>query len=241
MNYLRKKLWQLASKKIYLVTCPTEETRDNFIKLNNFSKSKIIFLPDPIIDINNINVRKNEKNNLIDRKNKFFLSIGRFTKQKNHILSIKCFKNILQKYPNLKLLIIGSGELKNYYLRTIKKNNLENSILIVEHKKNIFNYLSNCLALISTSLWEDPGFVMIEAAATNTFIISSDCPSGPKEFVSNDSGLIFSNNNSDKLEKKILEFLDMRIDQINLFKLNAKKKSIAFTKLRHFNILSKNL
>ena len=176
MNYLRKKLWQLASKKIYLVTCPTEETRDNFIKLNIVSKSKIIFLPDPIIDINNINVRKNEKNNLIDRKNKFFLSIGRFTKQKNHILSIKCFKNILQKYPNLKLLIIGSGELKNYYLRTIKKNNLENSILIVEHKKNIFNYLSNCLALISTSLWEDPGFVMIEAAATNTFIISSDCP-----------------------------------------------------------------
>ena len=30
---------------------------------------------------------------------------------------------------------------------------------------------------------EDPGFVMIEAAAVDTFVISSDCSSGPKEFI----------------------------------------------------------
>ena len=143
----------------------------------------------------------------------------------------------MHKYPNIKLLIIGTGELKSFYLSTIKKYNLENNILISDYKSNIFNYLNNCLAIISSSLWEDPGFVMIEAAATNTFIITSDCPSGPKEFVANDSGLLFSNNDSNKLEEKIFEFLEMENDKINRLKINAKKKSIFFTKFRHYNIL----
>ena len=241
MNFFRKIFWQFASKKIHLVTCPTEETKENLIKLGIIEKSKIVYLPDPIIDINNINLKKKEKNIEINKNDKYFLSIGRFTRQKNHILCIKSFKKILHKYPDIKLLIIGTGELKSFYLSAIKKYNLANNILIFEYKTNIFNYLNNCLAIISTSLWEDPGFVMIEAAATNAFIISSDCPSGPKEFVGNDSGLIFSNNNSKKLEQKIFEFLEMKNDEINRFKLNAKKKSIFFTKLRHFNLLKKYL
>ena len=237
MNFFRKTFWQFASRKIHLVTCPTKETKENFIKLNIIEKSKIIYLPDPIIDIKNINLKKRETNIEINNKDKYFLCIGRFTRQKNHILSIKSFKNILHKYPNIKLLIIGTGELKSFYLSTIKKYNLENNILISDYKSNIFNYLNNCLAIISSSLWEDPGFVMIEAAATNTFIITSDCPSGPKEFVANDSGLLFSNNDSNKLEEKIFEFLEMENDKINRLKINAKKKSIFFTKFRHYNIL----
>ena len=40
-------------------------------------------------------------------------------------------------------------------------------------------------AFILSSLWEDPGFVLIEAAACNLFIISSDCKNGPREFLDN--------------------------------------------------------
>ena len=51
-------------------------------------------------------------------------------------------------------------------------------------------YKSICF--LSTSLWEDPGFVIIEAAFCNTPIISSDCENGPKEILpSNDYGYIF--------------------------------------------------
>ena len=79
---------------------------------------------------------------------------------------------------------------------------------------------------------------MIEAAASNTLVISSDCPCGPKEFIGTNSGLLFVNNNSISLEKKILQFLDMNDDEIKKLKINAKKKSIKFTKLNHYQILS---
>ena len=82
---------------------------------------------------------------------------------------------------------------------------------------------------------------MIEAAACNTFIISSNCSSGPKEFVGTDNGLLFQNNDIKSLEKSILKFLGMRDYEIKKKKINAKKKSINFTKLRHFKILSNNL
>ena len=41
-------------------------------------------------------------------------------------------------------------------------------------------------AVIVPSLWEDPGFVMVEAAFNLTPLIVSDCPSGPKEFIDKD-------------------------------------------------------
>ena len=40
---------------------------------------------------------------------------------------------------------------------------------------NIYYYMKQSKAFILSSLWEDPGFVMIEAALCNSLVISSDC------------------------------------------------------------------
>ena len=241
MNFLRKTLWRFCQKNITLITCPTKETQKDIIKLNIFEEFKVIYLPDPIIEINEIlKQKRNEgKNKLL--KEKFFVMIGRYTRQKNHLLAIKCFKKILEKYNNINLLIIGNGELKKEYISVINNFNLSNRIRLIDYQKNIANYLKNSLGLISSSLWEDPGFVMIEAAACNTFIISSDCSNGPKEFIGNENGLLFENNNIESLEKNILKYLNMSSDEIFKKKIGAKKKSINFTKLRHFKILAKCL
>ena len=64
------------------------------------------------------------------------------------------------------------------------------------------------------SLWEDPGFVLIEASYSNTTIISSDCENGPKEIlnvrdlinqISKDTGAIsvISRAEIDKIPAKI--------------------------------------
>ena len=54
-NFFRKLIWKLASKKIYLITCPTIQTMNDLKSQNIFTENKIIFLPDPIINITEIN------------------------------------------------------------------------------------------------------------------------------------------------------------------------------------------
>ena len=241
MNFLRRSLWKLTSKKIFLISCPTHESKNELIRLNILDKSKIIFLPDPIIEIDKIISKKKEKIIKLNENDKFFVSIGRFTKQKNHKLLIKCFKNISKNHKDIKLAIIGRGELKNEYVNLINKLELDQKIYLINYENNIFNYLKKSIGLISTSLWEDPGFVMIEAAASNTFVISSDCPSGPKEFLEPDAGLLFQNDNLKNLEEKITKYLNMSEEQIKKFKTKAKKNCIKFTKFRHYKILSAHL
>ena len=240
LNFFRKALWKLNKKNIFLITCPTKQSLEEINSLGIIEREKIIFLPDPIIDISDLNKKKRDIiKDEIDKK--YFLSIGRFTKQKNHKLLINAFANLKNELKDIELVLIGDGELRGEYIKTINKLNLEKKIHIIGFRNNVFPYLRKSLGIISTSLWEDPGFVMIEAAACNTLIISSDCPSGPKEFVSNSNGLLFKNNSLNDLVESIKKYMNTNHNEILKMKIGAKKQSVNFTKLRHFKILNKKL
>ena len=107
---------------------------------------------------------------------------------------------------------------------------------------NVFEYISKSICVISTSLWEDPGFVMIETAFVKKIIISSDCPNGPKEFIENNkAGYIFENNNCDNLINQINLFLKDSSNNIYLKKVAAIKKSKKYTLFNHYHSLKKIL
>ena len=220
----RKILWKLVSKKIYMITCPSDKTRDDLIK-KIFPKEKIKILYDPIIEVNKVN-KYLKDNNLQDvRDKKYFLNIGRLTKQKNQILLLKAFSKIISNNKDLSLIIAGEGEERTKLERYIKLNHLKDKVTLVGHNKNIFPIIKNSIAVISTSLWEDPGAVMIEASFCNKNVISSNCPNGPSEFLSSEKGdFLFENNDLVSLIDKINSFLkaseNKKISQI----LSCKKK-----------------
>ena len=99
------------------------------------------------------------------------VGIGRLTRQKNFLLLIRAFKKILIKYPNYHLILLGEGEQEKLLKEEIIKLELQNKISLLGYQKNIYKYLLNSDCFILTSLWEDPGFVLIEAALSNTLII----------------------------------------------------------------------
>ena len=98
---------------------------------------------------------------------------------------ISAFDHITRD-KNLMLLIIGSGELKNKLYKKIQKLNLIDKIILTDYQENIFKYLYNSKLFVLTSNWEDPGFVIIEAAICGKLIISSNVHSGPLEFIGKD-------------------------------------------------------
>jgi glycosyltransferase involved in cell wall biosynthesis len=242
MTLLRKLLWKIASKKIFKITCPTHDTYKDLSKFK-FMRDKLIVLNDPVLNLNDINQKNvNEKSNQLDIKKfiqnkKFFLSVGRFSKQKNFLFYLECISQLLKKRKNLYFLFIGEGEERSKFIDIIEKKNLKENIFLLNYSDNVGYFMKKSEALVLTSLWEDPGFVLIEAAYNNCSVISSDCPNGPKELIGNDGGYLFKSNSKEDLIKSFNQFLSDNDDIKKIKKINLKKRAKKFTCFHHSKIL----
>ena len=106
----------------------------------------------------------------------------------------------------------------------------------------MFKYLSNAICFILTSKWEDPGFVLIEAAFCRTPILSSDCPNGPKEILkNNDAGYLFKSKNLEDLKYQFNLLCEEDKEIIFEKKLKALKNVKKYTIYNHYVKLSKIL
>ena len=241
MNLLRKKLWIKSQNKIFKITCPTEQLKNDLITKNIFKDEKVETLFDAIINVKDLIQKKNKidfKDSGKIQKN-FFLSAGRFTRQKNYIYLIREFGKFSKLHPDEKLFIVGKGELKKKMQDEIIKLNLSNHIKLQNYKENIYHIMKNSKCFILSSLWEEVGFVMVEASFCNNFIISSNCKNGPEEFLDNGlGGLIFNNNEKDELCKKLIEFKKLNDATILEKKILAKKKCSNFTMFNHYKKLN---
>ena len=247
LNFLRKKLWLFSENKILKVTCPTKQLRDDLVDKNIFKKDKITILFDAIININDFIQKKkkiNDKKPEYNYKN-FFLAAGRFTRQKNFIYLINEFAKFIKLYPDEKLLIIGEGELKKKMQNQINKINITNNVKILDYTENIYYFMKNSKCFILSSIWEEVGFVIVEASFCNTFIISSNCKNGPEEFLkSGKAGLIYNSNIEDKLFEKLVEYKNLTEKSVYEKKLLAKINCSKFTMFSHYlklkHILNEN-
>ncbi len=238
LNFVRFFLWKISLKNIHKITFPTQETLNYFKSLNIADKKKFELLYDPILNVKEICKKKNEhsEDKIIDNE-KFYLAIGRLTKQKNFNFLIECFNEILKTKKDIKLIIIGSGENKSSLETLITKYNLKNKIYLKGYNENVFKYLIKSKAFILSSLWEDPGFVIIEAMFSNTIVISSDCASGPKEILDKNRGVLFQSNNKRDFIEKFNFLTNLQESQILEKKISAKKFVKKFTLLNHHNKL----
>lgn len=239
-NLFRKFLWKNLGKNIYKVTCPTNGTINDLRLLKIFNDDKIILLRDPIINIKELLKMKNKKNYFnFDDKDFSIVAIGRLTKQKNFKLLIQCFDQVLNLKKNSKLFIIGEGEQRNFLQKLIEKKKLSQKIFLLGFQKNVFNYLKNANLFILSSLWEDPGWVLMEAAMCNTLILSSNCRNGPKEFLEdNRGGVLFENNSIQDFLSKFKQITELDQKQIIEKKFFSKKKAKLFTNFNHYKKLN---
>ena len=241
LGFIRKNLWKFFSKKIYKITCPSIDLKNQLIDLKFFDPKKIFFLPDPVINIEKfIDQIKEEKIGNLKTKKKFFIAVGRLTKQKNFIYLINEFSEFSNKNLEYDLLIFGEGEERRNLENQINRLNLNKRIFLMGFQENVYAYMKKAEALILSSLWEDPGFVIIEASLCNLFVISSNCKNGPSEFLDNGKGgILFENNKINDLKDSLEKFC--LLDDKKKIILISKKNSRKYTLFSHFNYFKKIL
>ena len=246
MNFVRKILWHMASKNIYKITCPTNDTYKDMLKFK-FLNNKLCVLNDPIINIRDINISKkitpkidDKILNIVNNK-KFFLSVGRFTKQKNFLFYLRYIPEILKLDKDLFFLFIGTGEEKKKFLELSQKLNILDKIFTIDYTNNVHFFMNKSKAFVLTSLWEDPGFVLVESGYNNCQVISSNCPNGPLEIVGNDGGYLFDSNSKDSFINTIKSYLNDSNEKKQLKKIVLRKRINIFTSFQHYLAIKKIL
>jgi len=137
------------------------------------------------------------------------LSVSRLCKHKNIPLLIKSFKSFIEKNRrDAELHIVGEGEEKNKILDLIKKEKLEDKIILHGGLwgKDLHDIYSNSDIFILASTHESFGIVLIEAMASGLPIVVSNITSITNIIKNNITGLLVepSPDNFTKAVEKLL-------------------------------------
>ena len=228
-NFIKKFLFSRLYKLSDKIIVNSDEFKKNLFKILNI-KSEVILNPFKREQwlIKKIDFFENYKGLKI-------LNIGRLTDQKNQKTLLKAALELKRNNINFRLCIIGRGYKYEELYNAIKKTNLKKHVRLLGYKKNAFSYIKCANLFILTSKYEGSPNVLLESQYAGVPIISSDCPSGPKEILLNGKlGTLFKVNDHKALCKKIINFLENK----TLFKkkaILAKKKLYRFDYHKNLN------
>ena len=108
--------------------------------------------------------------------------------------------------------------------------------------ENIYSYMKKAKALILSSLWEDPGFVIIEAGFLNKIVFAADSKTGPSEILDGSKrGFLYKNNDYQELVKAFFNFIEKDPKNLMEKKIELKRYSKNFTIFSHYKSLKKIL
>jgi glycosyltransferase involved in cell wall biosynthesis len=110
------------------------------------------------------------------------IAVGRLQVQKDYPTLIQAFAQVRQKRP-VRLLILGEGKERPMLEEMIKKHGVEEDVSLPGFVMNPFAYMARASLFVLSSRWEGLPTVLIEAMCCGTPVVSTDCPSGPREIL----------------------------------------------------------
>ena len=156
-------------------------------------------------------------------KEKYIVAVSRLDMvQKDYGTLIKAFKLLKERGVKEKLYIVGDGPGRDEIQTLIDKNNLLEDVKLIGQTKNPYIWMKNSELFVHSSNYEGLPTVLIEALILNKVVVSSDCPTGPKEILKNgECGFLYEIGDYKKLEEQLYKVISDK-DLAEKF----KKKSI---------------
>ncbi len=110
------------------------------------------------------------------------LGVGRLTRQKDFPTLIRAFAEVRRRRPG-RLMIIGEGEDRSALQGLAGELGLADDVALPGFRANVMAYMAGSELFVLSSAWEGLPTVLIEALAAGTRVVSTDCPSGPREIL----------------------------------------------------------
>lgn len=177
-------LIKVSYKHADAVVAVSKGVADDLSKLVWFPREAITVIYNPIID-DELYEKAREPVDypwFKDSDIPVILAVGRLAEEKDFPTLIRAFA-IVRKKVHARLMILGEGEKRSELEELIKNLNLEQDVVLPGFTDNPYAFMTQARLVVLSSKSEGLPSVLIEALACGTPVVSTDCPSGPREIL----------------------------------------------------------
>jgi glycosyltransferase involved in cell wall biosynthesis len=205
----RDMLWRSLYSRAASVVAPSEGVAREVSRIAGIGHKRIAIIPNPVLDDS---VASKSKESLEDAsptngQQPVILGVGRLTAQKHFGTLIRAF-DMVRREMDARLLILGEGEERHALESLTRQLGMERYVDMPGYVNNPYKYMARASVFVLSSRWEGPGHVLIEALSLGTPVVSTDCPSGPREILlDGKAGLLTPVGDSEALARAILNVL----------------------------------
>jgi glycosyltransferase involved in cell wall biosynthesis len=112
------------------------------------------------------------------------IAVGKLKPQKDFETLIKAFAKVRTKFK-ARLIILGEGPMLSDLNLLVEKLNITDDVIFEGFVQNPFKYMRNADLFVLSSKYEGLPGVLVQALACGCPVVSTDCPSGPREILEN--------------------------------------------------------
>ncbi|MBE5957555.1 MAG: glycosyltransferase [Lachnospiraceae bacterium] len=153
-----------------------------------------------------------------------FVTMGRYSPEKNHKELVNAFAEYLKDYEDSKLYIIGQGPLQGEVEALVKEKGIEDKVIMTGNQANPFKLMSMCDCFILPSIYEGQPMVLLEARIVGLPIIVSDFSSVTDSLMENGQYLIKADKNS--IIDGLRAFREGRVPQCEFDPVEYNKEAV---------------
>ena len=155
-------------------------------KITGINVSDIHIIPNPTVspEIHGLAEHPVDHPWLAEKTLPVIMGAGRLTRQKDFGTLIRAFALLRKRMP-VRLIILGEGNRRKDLTALAAELGVSGDIDLVGFVRNPYAYMKKADLFVLSSIWEGLGNVLIEALALGVPVVSTDCPSGPREILNN--------------------------------------------------------
>lgn len=172
------KLYRYADR----VIVPSVGAADDLAEYTGLKREMIEAVPSPIVPEANFTRQypRPEHPWFAEGEPPVIISVGELSPRKDFATLLRAFAKV-RAQMSCRLVILGKGGQKQSLLELAEQLGVTTDFDLPGFQPNPYDFLAQAALFAFTSRWEGLPLALVEALAVGTPVVSTDCPSGPRE------------------------------------------------------------
>jgi len=186
--FAKRHLLRRAYRTADRIVAVSEGVRRGLIDFFALAASQVVTCPN-LFDIDQIDAASSEAFDQYQADRFEIVTVGRLSQEKGHIHLLQAMERLVEadRHARVRLWLVGSGPLEQTLRGFVKDHGLEAHVCFAGYQTNPLPFVKHAQLFCLPSLYEGMPNALIEAMVCGTPVISSDCPSGPREILGDDN------------------------------------------------------